>query len=829
MWSNYLAAAIHNLFRNRAYAAINVFGLALGLTAMLLIALYVRDEYSFDRQFPEADRTFRIWMEATQPGRAPIRLPGANPTIARALELDFPEVEFATRLRRDLLPLRHDDVEVTPQGMHWADPDFFRMFPMKVVAGDPNATLARPDGIVLSRTLARRLFNREDVIGQTVSYNRQQTLHVGAVIEDLPSNTHFVIDAVGSGLASFSALAAADRSAAEPDSMQPDNIYTYVRLRPGASIDRVNAAMDAFTEKHYANKRVARNLGIEVRLSLVPLPELHFLPPSVALDMKAPSDRRTVHGMILIAAVILVVAACNFVSMMTARAARRAVEVGVRKAAGATRRQIMVQFLAECLFYSALALGVALVAVWLLLPAFNAFLQRSIGFDFARDPVLAAIAIGSWLAVGLAAGAYPALMLSMFRPVTVLKGVASLPGGPGRLRQAMVVLQFGTLVALIIATITIHRQTRFALEDQLRVPGDQVFRIPFACFAPGIRDILGAVPGVRVASCASEWDQTGATLGFSGPDGSPIGVRALHVDPQYFGMLGIAPIAGRLLDEQYGEDTVLVRPNTPASISTPVPTDTTNPSIVINESAARALGYANPKDAVGQYRRWQRRDFGPKGVVVLDAQASKIVGVVPDFSLGSVRDRIEPMGYYIDPRNAFSVYLKLDGARIPETMRGIETAWRKASDGRPLNGQFLSQVLNDLYADIQRQSTLFSAFSIVAVVVASLGLLGLAVFTAERRTREIGVRKAMGASRMDILRFISWQFARPVLIANLVAWPVAWFLMQRWLEGFAYHIDVGLFVFVAASALALIIALVTVSGHAVLVSRARPVEALRYE
>jgi putative ABC transport system permease protein len=831
MWRNYLAAAIHSLFRDKAYAAINILGLALGLTATLLIVLYVRDEYSYDRQFPNADRIYRIWMEATQPGRGPIRLPGTAPNIARALELDFPQIEFATRLRSDGFPLRQGNVEVTPKGFHWADPDFFRMFPVKVIAGDVNATLARPDGLVVSRQLARRLFNREDVLGQAVAYNRQQTVHIGAVIEDLPWNTHFVIDSVASGLASFSLLSQADRSASA-GGLQPENIYTYVRLRPGASIDEVNAAMERFTDKHYANKAAARGTGITVRLSLVRLSELHFLPPSVALDMKPPSDRRTVYAMMLIAALILVVAASNFVSMMTARAARRAVEVGVRKSVGATRKQIIVQFLAECLFYSGLALSVALVAVWLLLPAFNGFLERGIGFDFVRDPLLAAALIGAWLAVGLAAGLYPALVLSMFRPVTVLKGTASLPGGPGRLRQAMVVLQFGTLVALIIATITIHRQTRFALEDQLRVPGDQVFTIPFACYAPGLRDLVAALPGVRVASCASEWEQTGATMGFMSSDGSPFNVRALHVDPPYFGLLGVAPIAGRLLDEQYGEDTVLVRPPTPpTALATPSEAGPTppNPSMVINESAARVLGYAKPQDAVGQYRRWQRRDLGPRGIVLLDAQASKIVGVVPDFTIGSVRDRIEPMGYYIDPRNAFSLYMKLDGARIPETMRGIEAAFRKATDGRPFGGQFLSQKLNDLYADIQRQRTLFSAFSAVAVVVASLGLLGLAVFTAEPRTREIGVRKAMGASRMDILRFIGWQFARPVLIANLVSWPVAWFFMRRWLQGFAYHIDLGPLVFLLASALAMIIALLTVTGHAVLVSRARPVEALRYE
>jgi putative ABC transport system permease protein len=740
------------------------------------------------------------------------------------MELDFPEVEFATRLKTGLGTLRHGDTEVFPEYLHWADPDFFRMFPVKVLAGDVDAALARPDGLVLSRRLARQLFDREDVVGQTVQLNRQQTLIVAAVIEDLPWNTHLRIDAVGSGLAGFSALAQLDALAATA-AAQPDNTYTYVRLRAGASVDAINAAMGRFLALHYPNKAISDSAGITVHYRLVRLPDLHFLAPSVALDMKPPSDRRIVRVTILVAVLILVVSVGNFVSMMTARSARRAVEVGVRKAVGASRPQIMVQFLAESLFYSGLAMALALLVVWQLLPGFNGFLGRNIGFDYVHDPLLAAGVIGSWLAVGFAAGAYPALVLSMFRPVTVLKGAVALPGGSGLLRQVMVVLQFGTLIALLVATITIHRQTRYALEEQLRVPGEQVFWSQFVCGAfPGIRDAVAAVPGVLAASCASEWEQTGATMGFSGSGRSPVNVRALHVDTSYFRLLGIAPIAGRLFDEQYGKDTVLVGASA-ATAGAAAP----NPSIVINAAAARALGYANPADAVGQDRRWSRRAIVDGAVRILEPQASRIVGVVPDFSLGSIRERIEPMGYFIDPLNSFSLLVKLDGSRIPEAMRGVEAAARKVSGGAPFRGRFLSQVLNDLYADVQRQSTLFSVFSVVAIVVAALGLLGLAIFTAERRTREIGVRKCMGASRRDILRFISWQFARPVLVANLLAWPLAWFVMRRWLEGFAYHVDLQPLAFLLASALALGIAVITVAGHALLVARARPVEALRYE
>jgi putative ABC transport system permease protein len=825
MWRNYFAAAIRNLFRDRAYAAINMFGLALGFTAVLLIALYVRDEYSYDHLFPDHDRTYRIYAEFAPKGRPPVRVAVTSANMAGALELDFRETEFATRLVRVGGTLRRGNVEVAPRFFCWADPDFFRMFPMKVIAGDLSTALTKPDGLVLTRQMARQLFGREDVVGETVERNREQSLRVAAVIEDLPSNTHFAMDAVASGLASFSDLTRLDQlaSRSSPGTLQPENVYTYVRLRPGTSVEKLNAVMPQFVEKHFPGRIGSNTASVDIRFSLERLQDLHFLPRSIA-DMKPPSDRRTVHGMILIAAMILFVAASNFVSMMTARAARRAIEVGVRKAVGATRGQIVVQFLAECLFYSGLALSVALIAVWLALPGFNGFLQRDIGFDFVRDPLLAAAVIAGWLAVGLAAGAYPALVLSMFRPVTVLKGVVSLPGGPGRLRQAMVVLQFGTLVALIVATITVHRQTRFAMEDQLRVPGDQVFAMQFGCgTGTTFRDAVARIPGIHAASCASG---SALALGrfsiaFPTADGSVINLRAGHVDPPFFGVLGIAPMAGRLLDSQFGEDTTLI--NAGETMSLP------NPSMVINESAARALGYTNPGDAVGQYRRWRRMVFSVDDFRLLDEQASKIVGVVPDFSLGSIREQIEPMGYYIDPGMANVLLIKLDGAAIPETMRGVEAEWRKASDGRPFGGQFLSQTLNDLYADILRQTRLFSAFSAVAVVVASLGLLGLAVFTAERRTREIGVRKVMGASRMDILRFIGWQFARPVLIANLVAWPVAWFFMRRWLDGFAYHVDLGLLAFLLASALALVIALVTVTGHAILVARARPVEALRYE
>ena len=805
MWRNYLAAAIRNLFRDSAYAAINICGLALGFAAAILIGLYVRDELSYDRAYPHSDRTFRILVHINAATRFSLAV--GDGRWAPALKLDYPEVEFATRLAPGFGALRQKDVEVASV-IYRADTDIFRVFPPRVVAGDPDVALGKPDQVVLTRQFARQLFGREDVVGQSAQLNGQQgprTVNVGAVIENLPSNTHFKFDMIA--------------STTDDELTAATNAYTYVRLRPGADVHKLNARMPEFVDRHLTGKIGTASKSVNLRL--VALPDLHFLPASVG-DMKSPSDRRTVNALIAIGLVILFVAGSNFVSMMTARAARRAIEVGVRKTVGATRPQIIVQFLGECLFYTGLALGLALIVVELVLPGYDAFLQRPIVFDYVRDPLLGTAILAAWLVVSLAAAAYPALVLSMFRPVTALRDTLSLPGGPARLRNALVVLQFATLVGLIVATITIHRQTRFAIEDQLRVPSEQLYVMPSICLG-SYRNFADRVPGVRAATCVSDsalaMDRSSAVFTFQ--TGEQLSLNAGRVDRAFFDMFGIAPLAGRLFDDQHGEDNVAREI-----------TATANPSLVLNESAARALGYAKPADALGKTRYWSRVEVLRGGnISILDAQQSQIVGIVPDFVVGSIRDAIEPTAYFIEPAMASTLVLELDGKSIPETMRSLKAAWRQANGGRSraFPGQFMSERINDLYSDIQRLTKLFAGFSTVAIVVASLGLLGLAVFTAQRCTREIGLRKVMGASRSDILRFIGWRFAQPVLLGNLLAWPCTYFLMRRWLEGFAYHISLTPLTFLSAGALALAIALTTVAGHAILVARAKPVEALRYE
>jgi len=817
MLRNYVAAALRNLLRNGVYAVINILGLALGFAAVILIALFVRDEYSYDRFIPDHDRIYNVTEVVSPPGEANLRIGVTASHIGGAMKLDFPEVDAVTRLGPDQAALRHADIETAAQ-VYWADPNFFDLFPLRAYAGNLHEALRKPDGLVLTRTAARRYFGREDVLGEPIELDRKYTLHVTAVLEDLPSNTHLSAEIFGPGIASFSTLSKYDQILLNPDSLSPENTYTYIRLKPGASVERLTAAMPDFAIRHVPGMFAGIPIGQAYRFNLIPLTHIHLQPGSIA-DMKPNSDVRTLQTLTGIAVLILFIAASNFVSMMTARAAGRALEIGVRKAEGATRRQIIVQFLSECLSYAAVALILAMIAVELLLPMLNTFLRREIVFDYVREPLMGGVLFAVWLVTGLAAGAYAAFVLSMFQPGAVLKGVVFLPGGSGRLRQALVVFQFGTLIALIVSTLTIQHQTEYAMRDRLRLPTDQIFLANVGC-PPVFRDAAAHISGVLSASCSSgsalTYDRF--SVSFESPDGHPVSMRGAGVDYGFFELFGVKPTAGRLFSQDRGEDDLL-RSGADKSAS---------PSFVVNETAARALGYATPQSAVHQYRIWSRITGDFEHMKNSQAQSSQLIGVVPDFSVGSVRDVIEPTVYFVDPDRFGFTVLRLDGRRIPEAMQAVKDLWNRTQN-TPFDGLFLSERVNEIYGDIQRQSTLFSVFSAVAVVSASLGLLGLAVFTAERRTREIGLRKVMGASRWDILQFLGWQFARPVLWANVIAWPLAYVGMHRWLQGFAYHVDLSPLTFLVASVLALVIALATVTGHALMVARTRPVEALRYE
>jgi putative ABC transport system permease protein len=806
MLRHYLVSAWRSATTSWLHTAINILGLSIGLAAAILIALYLRNELTYDDFLVGQEQVYRLSTEESVPGRPVVRYALAPVRAAAALSLDFPEVAVTARLDGDQMGIRRGEVEAS-EPIFWADPSFFTVLGLKTIAGDAATALEAPDSVVLTRRMARKYFGTDTPLGGTLEFGRKTPMRVTAVIEDLPSNTHLTTEIIASGRAPASPLVEEDASTQQPGSVGMVG-YLYFRLKPGVAAASLVPRLVDFAVRRFpvGTDDLTRSDFI---FRLDPVTSLHFLP--YAYDLKAAVNPTTLAAVGLVGVLIIAVAGVNFVNLMTARAARRAVEVGMRKALGATRRQLIAQFMGEAVGFAGLAAVIAIALVELVLPRFNALVDRDVGFAYWRDPTLALGIIGLVLVVGGGAGVYPALVLSSFRPAVVLKSARAAADG-GRLRQVLVVLQFAVSIGLGIATLVIAQQTDYATGQSLRFNKDQVVVVNgSAACAESFRNEVATLPGVRGAVCSrsvplSKYKSSGtSTL----PDGRTIDVDWIEVDFGFFDFYGLPLLAGRSFDRERAEDSV---PTDPSA--------TMEASIMINEAAMRAYGFVSPAAALGQ-------------VVTVAARAtnhpSPIIGVVPDFPIGTIRQAVQPSVFFVDTSRWRLLSVKLDGACIPETLATIDRLWSKAVVDTPIDRQFLDSAIESLYRDVERQEQIFAGFSAVAIVIGCLGLFGLSAFAAERRTKEIGIRKALGATTIDVVRLLIWQFVKPVLIANLLAWPIAWWFMRRWLDGFAYRIELDATPFLAAGAAALIIAVLTTTFHAVQVARSRPVSALRYE
>ena len=819
MFRNYLAAAIGNLVRNRLYAAISIVGLSIGFTAAILIGLYTRDEYSYDRFIPGHRDVYLVAITAKTPKTAPVESLFSEVWTAPLLKLQFPQIADAVRLEKSFSPplVRRDDYRATEQHVYWADPGFFRVMPLRAVAGDLATALDQPDGLVITRAMARKYFHRDAPLGETLRVD-DHPLRVAAVLEDPPSNTHLDGDFYASSLSAFSAIKQSEKMNGVGDFYL--NTLTYVRLKPGARVEDIRQALPRFfRDRLPIQSSVLQAFGDATETGhLVPLADIHLRRADQGA-MRPQGNPQVVAAIAVVGVLIIVIAAINFVTLMTARAGRRALEVGMRKTAGATRRDLIVQFIGEALIQVCLSMLVALALAELLLPLVNALLQRRMTLDYLGDPALAVAILAVSAGVGLAAGAYPALVLSSFRPAAALKGGVVAAGGSALVRQGLVVAQFAILIALIVMTVTIARQTVFALNEGMRVDKDQTLIAFVAPCTNNFRDAVRALPGVEAAGCSGA-----SVLAFNSPlsDGVRFGSerQSLEADPIDFGFLevyGVTPVAGRLFDQNRPEDGLHAQ-------------ETASSNVVLNETAVRALGFRSAAQAVGSVILWH-------GAAAADSHApaarpARIIGVVRDFTFDNMRTRIKPAFYYIGPKTAlFSIalHVKLRGRDTPETPAGLDRIWKQVGDGRPMIRTFTGQFMLFRYASSLVQGAVIAICAVLALVIASLGLVALSTFMAEQRTREIGVRKAMGAGPGDIVRLLVWQFTLPVLWANLIAWPVAWIVMSAWLRGFAYHVDLHPATFVLAGGAAVIMAWLTVSAQSFVAARAKPVQSLRYE
>lgn len=812
MFSNYLSAALRNLLRSRLYAAINIAGLAVGFAAALLIALFIRDELSFEHWMPGFEQTYIVRSEYEGP-MGSLAFDRSEVRMAEWLRSDFSSIESAARLSKTpiaeppIAGIRHGDVEGNER-FYWADPNIFAVLPLPAIAGDLSTALERPDGLVLTRRMGRKYFGRDDPIGETIELDRQHSMTVTAVLADLPSDTHLNFDFLASGKAAFSDLTRLDGLPPLRGGMQA---FTYFRLKPGADIAQVRNAMPEFLERHgvTASIKPATDTGAKITFPLFPIADIHLSKGMLNFLMKPRGNPTTVYALGAVGFLLILVAGINFVSLMTARAARRAVEVGIRKVSGAMRRQLALQFIGESVIYVSIGLALATGLVAALLPGFNAYLQRdSIALDLWRDGLLALL--GAALVIGVLAGIYPAVVLPSFHPAAVLKGGAIKNVGSAAVRRGLVVLQFALLIGLLLASLIVFRQTSFAFNEGMRLDSSETLLVRTTCAAP-FKERVRQLQGVRAAACSSamalNYERQVADIPRA--DGTAVPLDLAVVDFGFFELYGVSPAAGRLFSRDQGLDSG----DSPSSM-------------IINETAARKFGFASNQAAIGQSIELSA---GMARNTPLHAGAYQIVGVVPDVSVDAVHEQINPAAYFTSPRGHQFLNIKLRGENIPETLAAIDQAWARTGEPRAITRTFLDQRVQELYLDITRQSQLFRLFSGIAVFIAGLGLFGLSAFTAETRTKEIGIRKAMGAGRTNILKLLLWEFSKPVLWANLIAWPVGYWTMRRWLEGFAYHIDLTPGMFVAASALALVIALLTVASHAALVARAQPATALRYE
>ncbi|HZF29749.1 MAG TPA: FtsX-like permease family protein [Gammaproteobacteria bacterium] len=815
MLRHYVAIALRNIARSKLYATISVTGLAIGFGAAALVGLYVHDELTYDRWLPSHERIYMVTAGLATGGQ----LSGTAPSdVGHWLVSDYPQLEAVTRFFLDggfMADADNPDRKFN-EVITWADRSTFDVFKFPVLAGALEGALDKPDSLVLTRGTARKYFGTETAaVGKTLLYNGTQPMVVTAVIANLPSNANL-------GFIGILAAAHAPFSQAAQQELAPISVFggklwnsrTFVLLRAGVAVAPFRESLATLIDRHAPMNAGTRKASEIWLLGARPLSALHL-----STGAAATPDGQSYGAVYTVAAIgllILLTASINFVNILTAVGVRRALEVGVRKALGAQRRDLFTQFMSESFLYVAIGAVVGFGIAALALRPLNTFLNRRIDFSMFLDWRVAAASVAFLAATALLAGVYPAVVLSSFRPATVTKGGRA-GGGQAFVRQALVVLQFSILIALLISTAVTYRQMRLGVREGLRMTTDPVVIMNGEC-NDALKGAMLRAPGVREAACSMGVPQLG--MGFISPmqrrDREAVGMGYLPVDYGFFELYGLELAAGRLFAPELGTDA-----------SPPDNVWNRPESVVVNETGVRALGFGSAEEAVGQTVSFmhmfrQPATFAPR-------HDATIIGVLRDFQMGPLRDAITPAAFYVDPGNFRVLSLKLDGRATPEALDAIDRIWSEYAGPAPARRIFYDRSVQNMYLDLQRQTTLFTVFAGIAVLIAVLGLVGLAAHAAVSRTREIGIRKTLGGGRWAITRLLLWQFARPVLIANVIAWPVGFWAMSSWLSGFATRVELVWWVFVGAGAVTLVVAVAAVLVHTWGMAGTRPVAALRYE
>jgi len=793
MLKNYLKIAFRNLRRQKGYAFINIAGLSLGLACCMLIGLYVRDELTYDHFHEAADRTFLVQAQTKLEASGQTLSSNPPPSVNALLVNTAPEVERAVSVydpERVVVSL--NDAPFYEEGLLYTEPSFFEVFDFPLLRGNASTALAQPGSVVLTPRAAQKYFGDEDPIGQRLTLSDSLELEVTGLLRPVPSNTHFQFDL----LASLETL--------RPVGAYVDNgqiagqTQTYLVLQAPEAEEAAKRQIKILLSQ--SSPRLAK-----VEPVLMPLKGLHF--DGFFSDATLGGNMRYVYSFGFIAVLILLIACVNFMNLTTAQALRRAREVGVRKSVGAGRAQLVHQFLGETFVYSFVAVLIAIACVEFALPAFNALVGKSLQVTYLGMGSVVPWLFLLWVGTALLAGSYPAFVLSSFNPMTTLKGLAETGLRGLALRRVLVVFQFTVSIALIVGLLVIQRQLGYLQQQSLDMQPDQVVVLGTQEQAQtnpaAFKQAVSNLPGVLDVTLSNFPQSFGFPTIAEGQTEQSY-VSTVFVDLDFLETLSLDIRQGRSFDPANASDF--------------------EGAVLINETAAKTFGWADPLGKKVERLSLQSNDF----------VASEVVGVVEDFPTRSLKYEQQPVILLLTEGEAFfgsglNAVVRLQSARIPEALAGLQALWPQFAPSHPFEYTFLDERFASLYRAERQLGFLFGTFAGLAVLIACLGLFGLAVYTAERRTKEIGIRKVLGASVPDLVTLLSREFMLLVLAAFVVAAPLSYFAMNRWLEDFAYRTEIGAGVFLLAGGLALLITLLTVSYQAIKAALADPVESLRYE
>ena len=799
MVGHYLLTAWRNILKSRSHAAINVIGFAIGMACCLVILLYIRDELSYDRHNSRGDRVYRVVTDRTA------RTPGA---LGGFIRTQLPEVAEVLRLRATIGTwlFTTEDKQFYEQGVYWSDGNLFDVFDVPLLRGNPATALTAPNTMVISASMARKYFGDADPVGKVITGDHQFSFTITAVMEDPPAYAHYHPD--------FYISIATTTGRGDPlrllSNWASSEYYTYLLLAPGTSPDEVGGML---------RRRLEERLDADTRMiafthtyTLQPLLDIHLY-SHLEYEMEANGDVSFIWMLIAIAVFILLIACMNFTNLATVRSMGRAREIGMRKVAGATRAQIVRQFMGETMLISLLAFLAALGVVSVVLPLFRTLTGHMLAMP-SLEPWSILGGAGIVIGVGIVAGSYPALVLSRISPAAIFRTASN--AGAASLRKALVVAQFSIAILMMIGTAVVYQQLEFMRNKYLGFDKEHVVIMPHLQ-GMNFEMIMGRFPGhAGVVSVSGANYVPGRTAGrgtlpifpvrsVDRPSESPVTTQTLITTGGYVRTLGLKLLAGR--DVSFERDFKEVEQPDGS-------TTYTSDGCLLNEEAAGRLGWTNTEEALDR-------------IVRVADRRMRVVGVVEDFHLRTLHDRIEPMMITLGGAGVFVI--RFVPGDPQNTLRDLEAMWKASTPHIPFTYSFLDEDVERLYRSDQLLGRLVTMFAGLAVFTACLGLFGLAVFTARQRTREIGVRKVLGAPVRGLVLLLTREYTILVLIANVIAWPVAYFVVQQWLQAYAYHADIPLLLFPAAGLLGLFIAWITVSSQTLQAATMNPVDALRRE